>query len=297
MIITYIALVPTYSKNEGEYHAPWILKYLISGDILLLISFEVRFHRIIQQLGDRQSPVQSIEAATLQLPAAGTVRDVKFVDDYSVLMLLSINGMYIHVLSFPLSLTFLSDPQTFNPASPQMQMQTTNYYFFFACFSTSLDGSLLLRLPLGHIFDLNDSSKMDPPAGSAQNPHTSPTSKQQIQQKQQHLKQMLLPNGKPRNPSSSKKIYNSLSDINKEYIIHTFKEHATFTPARLVVNTRDHDAKYAFATAAAAIVVVVAEQGKSYRIFGIDGKWIEWIEEKKECFWNGKKYIIFVKEW
>lgn len=147
--------------------------------------------------------------------------------------------------------------------------------FFFACFTTRLDGSLLLRIPLGHIFDLDDSSKMNPPAGSAQNPHASPTSKQQKQQKQQHLKRMLLPNGKPLNPFSSKKIYNSLSDINKEYIIHTFKEHATFTPARLVVNTRDHDAKYAFATAAAsvaAVVVVVAEQGKSYRIFGIDGK-------------------------
>ena len=79
---------------------------------------------------------------------------------------------------------------------------------------------------------------------------------------------MLLPDGIPSNPSHRPKnlhlpnIYHSLAaDDCKEYIIHTFKQHASFAPARLVVNTRETDQKS---------VVVVAEEGRSYRVFGLN---------------------------
>ena len=81
---------------------------------------------------------------------------------------------------------------------------------------------------------------------------------------------MLLPDGTPSNPSNRPKNFRlpdinrgMAADGNKEYIVHTFKQHASFAPARLVVNTRESEQKS---------VVVVAEEGRSYRVFGLRGR-------------------------
>ena len=59
---------------------------------------KVRFHHVKQRLGERQSPIKSIQAATIQFLTGGHVRDVKFADDYSVLILLYIDSKYTQYL-------------------------------------------------------------------------------------------------------------------------------------------------------------------------------------------------------